>query len=81
MEIVTHSKEDTKIVLTVLSNKDLIKQLLKILGIIKALINSNKSESINIRINNVYGSKLSIYVNEDPLIDLPNNKREIVIGE
>lgn len=81
MEVVTHSKEDTKIIITMLSNKNLIKQLLKLLGIIKALINSNKSESINIRISNIYGSKLSIYVNEDPLIDLPNNKPEIVIGE
>jgi len=81
MEIVTHSKEDTKITLFLLSNKNLIKQILKLLGIIKHLINSKKSQTINIRINNVYGSALSIYVNEDPLMDLPNNKSEIVIGE
>jgi len=81
MDIITQGKEDTKINLIFLSNKNLIKQILKLLAIIKYLINSGKNETITIKINNVYNSKLSIGINEEQLLDIPNNKKEIILGE
>lgn len=84
MPTVTTQKENREISIRILSNETFLKQILKLLSIIKTLINSMNEKSpetvITVKISNKNGIKMLMSVNDEILPDMYCLNKEITIG-
>lgn len=82
--LVTTQKENREISIRMLSNGTFLKQMLKLLSIIKTIINAMNETSpdvqIVVNISNKSGTKLLISVHDEILPDIHKSDNTITIG-